>query len=217
LDNVLINGDGYWTRASDYNIYLDRTGRFHIIPYDANETFRMAGGPGFGGGPGRPGLPPNRQSGRRGPPEAGPGPGFGGPPRVNGAELDPLVAANDPSKPLLSKLLAVPGLRARYLSYVQDIAERWLDWNKLGPLAEQWQALIAEDVKSDTRKLDSFEAFQEGATKDVEERGGRGRGHTISLKTFVEKRRAYLLNYAQVKPLAGEQVARKTSPNGQNR
>ena len=40
---------------------------------------------------------------------------------------------NDESKPLRSKLLAVPALRARYLSYVRDIAEKWLDWKTLGP------------------------------------------------------------------------------------
>ena len=67
LENVMVNSDGYWTRASDYSIYLDRNGQFHIIPYDANETFSAGGGPGFGpGGGGRPGF-------------GGGGPGFGGP------------------------------------------------------------------------------------------------------------------------------------------
>ena len=55
LDNALINNDGYWIRTSDYSIYQDEKGRFHIIPQDANETFSRPGGPGFGGGPGGPG------------------------------------------------------------------------------------------------------------------------------------------------------------------
>jgi hypothetical protein len=38
------------------------------------------------------------------------------------------------SKPLRSKLLAVPALRAKYLALVRDIADRWLDWNRIGPL-----------------------------------------------------------------------------------
>ena len=38
------------------------------------------------------------------------------------AELDPLVGLDDATKPLRSKLLAVPALRERYLSYVRDIA-----------------------------------------------------------------------------------------------
>ena len=52
---------------------------------------------------------------------------------MKGVELDPLVMANDPNKPLISKLLAVPSLRTRYLGYIRDIAEKWLDWKKLGP------------------------------------------------------------------------------------
>src|SRR5439155_758338 len=96
------------------------------------------------------------------------GSGFGNMPRVEGVKLDPLVAANDANKPLISKLLAVPSLRARYLAYVRDIAEKWLDWNKLGPIAQQYHALIAEHVKADTRKLDPTEDFEKGLTEDIQ-------------------------------------------------
>ncbi|MCY2967708.1 MAG: CotH kinase family protein, partial [Planctomycetota bacterium] len=54
MENVMINGDGYWVRASDYSIYLDEKHRFHILPHDTNETFGLPMGPGMGGrgGPG---------------------------------------------------------------------------------------------------------------------------------------------------------------------
>ena len=56
LEIVLVNNDGYWTRASDYAMFTDAKGKFHILPHDANETFAMnAGGPGGMGGPGGPG------------------------------------------------------------------------------------------------------------------------------------------------------------------
>ena len=151
-------------------IYQDEKGRFHIIPHDANETFALPGGPGFGGEP-----------------------------SMSGIELDPLTGADDPNKPLLHKLLAVPSLRTRYLGYIRNIAEQWLDWNKLGPLAQQYQALIAADVKTDTRKLDSLDAFTKSATADTESSGFRGPRRKISLKSFVEQRRAYLLNHPAVK------------------
>ena len=35
---ALANSDGYWTRASDYNLYQDVNGRFHIVPHDVNEA-----------------------------------------------------------------------------------------------------------------------------------------------------------------------------------
>ncbi|HZW06682.1 MAG TPA: CotH kinase family protein, partial [Phycisphaerales bacterium] len=58
LDNALANGDGYWTRSSDYSIYKDEGGKFHIIPHDMNEAFRSSlmmpgGGRGPGGGQAR--------------------------------------------------------------------------------------------------------------------------------------------------------------------
>ena len=103
-----------------------------------------------------------------------------GPMRMGGADLDPLIGLDDAAKPLRSKLLAVPALRARYMTYVKQIATKWLDWNTLGPIAQKYQALIAADVKTDTRKLDTFEAFQTGLE---------------TLKAFATTRRTYLLNY----------------------
>jgi hypothetical protein len=103
---------------------------------------------------------------------------FGG-----GPDLDPLVGLNDLSKPLRSKLLAVPTLRARYLGYVREIAQRWLDWQTLEPRLKALQALIAEDVKTDTRKLYSYEAFQQGLS------GSEG-----SVQNFASRRREFLLN-----------------------
>jgi hypothetical protein len=186
LENALINNDGYWVRTSDYNLYLDTKGKFHFLPHDTNETFARPGGP---GGPGRRGRGP----GAGGPPADGPAarPPTGGPgPQGEGVKLDPLIAAKDPEKPLISKLLAVPALRARYLAYVRDIAEKWLDWKKLGPIATSHQSLIASEIKADTRKLASFDSFQTGLSGD-----GPIQGRGISLKSFADQRRAYLLDY----------------------
>lgn len=49
IDNAVINCDGYWIRASDYSIYMDPKGKFHVIPHDMNECFRPPMGPGMGG------------------------------------------------------------------------------------------------------------------------------------------------------------------------
>ena len=180
LENVFINTDGYWTRASDYCLYCDEDGRFHIIPHDVNETFRAAGGP----GPRGPGGPGGGERGGR------------------GVELDPFAGADDPKKPLLSKLLAVPSLRARYAGYVKDVAETWLDWNKLGPIAQQYQAFLADEVKADTRKLGSYEAFMNGvAGERTDQQPQRGRGREMSLKSFAEQRRAYLLAHPEIQKL----------------
>lgn len=98
-------------------------------------------------------------------PRGGGGGGRGGM-RGGDATLNPLVGLDDASKPLRSKLLAVPTLRAKYLRCTREIATKWLDWNTLGPLVTRYQALIAADVKTDTHKLDSAEAFEAG-TQDL--------------------------------------------------
>jgi hypothetical protein len=155
VDMALVNADGYWTRASDFYLYMDVDGRFHILPHDMNEGFGAEGG--------------------------GRGGGFGG---GRGPDLDPLIGLNDPSKPLRSRLLAVPALRERYLGYVREIATEWLDWNRVAPMLRSTHEMIAADVLADTRKLYDNAGFNAG----VAESGN-------ALKTFLDRRRAYLLGY----------------------
>jgi spore coat protein CotH len=182
LEVALANSDGYWTRASDYNIYLDDQGRVHVLPHDMNEGLEDEGG-GAGRGFAR-GGPPGGPGGFQPPPGIQLPPGFQFPATFGqaGAELDPLVGLNDTSKPLRSKLLAVPALRAKYLGYVREIASKWLDWRTLEPLVRQYQSVIAADVVADTRKLYSSEQFTSGVDQG-----------DSSLKSFVERRRAFLL------------------------
>lgn len=114
--------------------------------------------------------------------------------RGGASSPDPLVALDDPNKALRYKLLAVPSLRKRYLTYVGDIAEKWLDWNRLGPVVEKYRAIIAKDVASDTRKLDSTEAFTTGVYGD----GGDAPPSARTLKGFADQRRAYLLSHPEI-------------------
>jgi len=220
LDNALINGDGYWTRASDYSIFRDTHGKFHVFPHDTNETFQPAmqfgfgpggpggfgrgpGGGGFGRGPGGGGGPGRGLGG--GPGGGGPGRGAGGNPgagpRSSGIDLDPLTGLNDARTPLRSKLLAVPKLRAQYLDHVRTIAAESLDWNKLGPIVAQYRSLIEPEVETDTRKLTSLAAFQKAVADAVETKKAepaRGRP-SYTLRAFADQRRKYLLNYSETK------------------
>jgi hypothetical protein len=145
LDNVMISGDAFFQRVSDYSLYRHPDGRFHFIFHDANEML---------------------STGR--------------------ADLNPLVGQNDPSKPIIAKVLAVPALRAKYLGDIREIAEKSLDWNVLGPVVKQYRDLIAGDVARDTRKLFSTEDFLR-TTADEPEYG--------TLRSFFEGRRAFLLKW----------------------
>jgi hypothetical protein len=109
--------------------------------------------------------------------------GFGG----GGITLDPLVSANDTNRPIISKVLAVPALREKYLGYIREIAERSMDWNSIGPVVASYRALIADDVARETHKLFSTDQF-------LQDTSGEPNG---GLRSFFEQRRAFLLNYTQ--------------------
>ena len=139
LDNVLVSGDGFWTRGSDYSLYLHPDGRFRLIFYDANEMFSFSGGR-RGRGPGGGG---NYQGG-------------------TGVNLEPMAGLSDTSKPIISKILSVPSLREKYLGYVREMADKSLNWDTVGPMVKQYRELIIDDVKRDTRMLFSAEQFLAG-------------------------------------------------------
>lgn len=223
LDVGLMNGDGYWVRASDYSIYLDNDDRFHVLPHDMNEAFRpvRGGGPSgpgrgrrlpfglddwgvsewaFGGGRGRGGSKrgePSENDPRSGEPSerrSNSRPEQAGP-----TNLDPLVAIDDADKPLRSKVLAVPEYRERYLANLRTLAEESLDWDKLQPFIKSQTDLIGDVVQTETHALSSHERFAamtspSSETGSPDHRRAGPRG-SINLKDFLDGRREYLLKY----------------------
>jgi len=165
VDNALLNSDGYWSRNSDYSIFLDEDGRMHVTNYDANEALRES-------------------MGRR---------GSGG----GGIRLSPLEGSRDGSKPMLYRMLMVPELRERYLGYVGDVAENWLDWERLAPIVEDYRDLIRDVVATDERKLYSTEEFEFGVdgVGSGGGFGGPGAPPGMTLKALIEQRQAYLLEW----------------------
>jgi len=149
-----------------------------------------------GGPPGVFGQPPGPEAFPKLPGGLG-GPGGGMGKVGGGVELDPLVALNDPQKPLRSKVLAVPALKAKYLGCVKAIAADALDWNKLGPVVSARRALLADEVKQETRSLDGYAAFERATADGPSAGAGGGRG--MSLRAFADARRTFLLNHPQVK------------------
>ena len=180
LDIGLVNSDGYWTRASDYSLYRDPNGAFHVIPHDMNEAFKMrAGGP--------PGMMRRGPEGDDGPPPpegvGGPrGRGFAGP----AVELDPFHGMDDPGKPLRSRLLQVPAFRKQYIANLKTLADE-LAWENLGPVVARNRELIGELVKLDTRKLVTTEAFERATSPEPP-----ASPDEPSLRNFCERRSRFL-------------------------
>ncbi len=194
LENVFIDSDGYISRGSDYDLYQDAQGRFHLLSRDNNETFLYAGG----------GGPNSWES--------------------DGPMLSPVAQAHDEMRPVIHRLLAIPHLRARYLAHIRAIVDNWLDWGVLSPIIEEYRSLIDAEVKADDKKLYTYEAFATSPTQDQSggegfgppggfgrgggfgppggfgggQRGGGPRPIAPSLKRFVEERREYLLNHSEL-------------------
>ena len=140
MDNVLIDSDGYYARGSDYLVYQEpQYGRFHLLPYDSNETFRYADD----------GLL-----------ESGPRQGSAG------VELSPFAGEENPERPLLHRLMANNRIRSRYVAHVRTIVEEWLVSGQLEEKLSEYHRLIAPFVARDTKKLYSTEAFHSNLTLD---------------------------------------------------
>ena len=124
--------------------------------------------------------------------------------RRGGDPEDPLGAQDDDRRPLARKLFANPAWKARYLAHVRTLANDWLDWDKLGPVAKDHQALIAEQVAADTRKLYTTEAFESSLESnrendDEEEEAPRGPfGRPPVLRDFVDERLDYLREHPAI-------------------
>lgn len=136
-------------------------------------------------------------------PPGGFGPGGPGGPGHGGVDLDPLVAIDDPRMPLRSRLLAVPSLKARYLQYVRQIAEESLDWDEVAPFVTQQAKLIQPYVAADTRRLTSLEDFEASTSANGQSAqntdGEAAAEPDNSLRSFFEKRRAFLLEATKSK------------------
>ena len=226
-DVAFINSDGYWTRASDYSIYLDEAGKFHIIPHDMNESFREMHGRGGPGGPGgrrggrgerrggpggppqgRPGGPP--QGGPGGPPRGGPGgPPQGGPPqgRFDGPPQGgpPQQAGNENGTgfkldPLASMTDRFP-LRSKLL-VIPELKKKYLSHLK---------AIATDDLNPETfgplvaRFKSVIEKEVKKDTRKLMSNSAFGsatkKGSSGGLNKFAAERAKYLLNYPAIKEL----------------
>lgn len=116
-------------------------------------------------------------------------------------QLDVLAGIDDPRRPLLSKLLAVPALRRRYLVHLNTLATEALDWDALSPQLKQLHATLLPEVRRETHKPDSFERFARGLEQDLPDTDDEP-----SLRKTIEDRRAYVLEDETVQ----SQVVRRT-------
>ena len=174
VSNVFMDDDSYIHKGGDFSIYQDVNERFHLISHDNNETFR------FGG---------ERRGGGGGPGGRGPG-GWSWGELILGT-VSPTTHAENPMRPVISRLLDIPEWKARYIAHVRTVVDEWLDWEVLEPVIKEYHTLIDAEVQKDDKKLDSYQRF-------VESIDGDGGGRIPSFKRYVTQRREVLLNHPEL-------------------
>ena len=106
----------------------------------------------------------------------------------------PTLNFNVSNKPVLSRVLAVPELRQRYMSHYR-VAKRDLSWEYLGALFTANRNLIDAAVQADPKKLYSYTLFQNNFTSTVtlpNSGGPPGNNNVVGLQQFVTERTALL-------------------------
>lgn len=102
------------------------------------------------------------------------------------------------TKPVLSRVLAVPELRQRYMAHYRT-ARGNLDWSYFGPRFTAQQALIDAAVQADPKRLYSYEHFLQNLTTQVTlPGGGLAGGNIVGLQQFINSRIATLAAVAEL-------------------
>jgi len=107
--------------------------------------------------------------------------------------LNPLYPTQNSARPLVARMLAAPGFRARYFAHMRTLLHDVWDWSTLAPIVQQYQDLIRSEVLADSKKLYSNDAFSRNVTQDY-----RAGGTIPGLQPFVERRAAYLASHSEI-------------------
>jgi uncharacterized protein (TIGR03437 family) len=139
LDNATGNLDGYVGMAQNFNFYRRPSdGRWVWMPWDPSLAFGA-----FPGGP------------------------------TGSAAMQIRVDQTSPeggagqTRPLFSRLLSVPSIRARYLQIYRQLTERVILTEPVLRRMEQWRAVIRPYVQRETERLTAFEQFDRAMTATV--------------------------------------------------
>jgi len=140
FNNITVNLSSYTGQHSvNYHLYQDNNGRFNTITWDLNLAFGSFKNIGEGSD-----LKLKQLQ-----------------------ELDPLLQENNPTKPLISKLLENQLYRKMYLSHIRTILNDYFLSGKFEERAKTLQNLIRTDVANDTNKYYEMADFDNSLTKTV--------------------------------------------------
>lgn len=103
------------------------------------------------------------------------------------ASLSPVQGATASNRPVLRRLLSIPELRQRYLAHMRTVLTESFNPTVLNPVIAQYVNQSVADVAADPKKTYTMTAY----TNDL-----------VTLRTFIAQRFSFLMNHAELRPLA---------------
>lgn len=156
LNNYYVNLDSYSGSGHNYLIYKDNNNRFNTIMWDLNEFYGAFANSGAG--------------------------------NLNLTQMiamDPLLHLNNISRPLISKIMANPSYKKRYLAHLRTIMDDAITNKHYSNIGTQLQQLITAAATQDNNKFFPTPAFISNLQNDYIANGPNGKTYPglISLST----------------------------------
>lgn len=166
FNNVLVNLDSYTGGFSqNYYLYKDDNLRFNPISWDLNESFGCFTNTGTGN------LTLTQEQ-----------------------QMSPLLHETNAMKPMISKLLANPEYKRRYLAHMRTIINENFANNNYITRAQYLQSVIDPEVQSDPYKFYTYPQFQNSISTGV----NGGMGTIPGLSQLMGPRTNWLLQQPQL-------------------
>ncbi len=191
LNNALVNLDSYTGKNStNFYLYQDENGKFNPVLWDMNLSFGSLKNIGTGSDLDLKEL----------------------------QELDPLLHADNTTKPLISKLLADETYKKMYLGHLRTIVQSWLKDDKYANRADELRRLIQVPYSNDQNSQYTFSEFQQAMDNTTGERS-----KIPGIKELMDARYDYLKKHpalavipaqiSEVKVLGRKQFAKGNISN----
>ncbi|MCD4746608.1 MAG: CotH kinase family protein [Bacteroidales bacterium] len=167
FNNIFVNLDSYTGSGHNYYIYEDEHNRFNTIIWDMNENF---GGFKHGGGQGG---PLNLQQMQH---------------------LSPSWHIENPTRPLIAKLLNIPDYWKRYYAHYRSIINEFLANNAMKNRAVELQDQIDQYVLNDPNLLYTYQDFLNSLNQNI----GWGQGEIYGINVLMDVRYEHLSNNPEI-------------------
>jgi CotH kinase protein/Lamin Tail Domain len=131
---------------------------------------------------------------------------------IQATNQSPFLDESKSSRPLLGKTWGVTEWRSRYINHMKTILDQEISWTKIGALVVKHGKLIDTALKTDTKKLYTYQNALDNTTKAVSINAGTYAKTVPGLKQLSDARNVYLRGLNEFKAVAPTISSVKVTP-----